>query len=88
MGAFANKIALELGQSTKDVEDELATWGSRVDLLAEALKADPPLGRRGDHFDQVLERAAQGIERPYDERIGSCVAIRPSTRRAARASPA
>ena len=40
-----------------------------VDLLGQALEADPPLGQGGHHLDQVLERAAQAIEPPDDEGV-------------------
>jgi hypothetical protein len=36
LSPFADQIALELRQSAKDVEDELAAAGGRVDRLLEA----------------------------------------------------
>jgi hypothetical protein len=67
MGAFPDQIALELGQGPKDMKDELAPEGGRIDLLGETLEPDPPLRQLGYHFDQVLEGSAQAIKAPDDE---------------------
>jgi len=42
LGPLADQIALELRQCAEDVEDQLAATRRRVDLLGEALEADPP----------------------------------------------
>ena len=69
MGALADQIALELGQGPEDVEDELAARRGGVDLLGQTLEADPPLRKRGDDLDQVLQRTPQAIEPPDDEGV-------------------
>jgi hypothetical protein len=51
------------------VEDELAAGGGGVDLLSQALEADPPLSELRHDFDQVLQRPPQAIEPPDDEGI-------------------
>ena len=69
MSAFADEVTLELSQRAEDVEDELAAGGGGVDLLGEALKADPALRQGGDDLDQVLERAAEAVEAPDNQGI-------------------
>ncbi len=50
-----DQVAFELGQGAKDMEDELPAGGGRVDLLGQALEADPPLRERRDHLDQMFQ---------------------------------
>lgn len=38
--ALPNEVALELGQSAKDMEDQLPATGGGIDLFGEALKSD------------------------------------------------
>jgi hypothetical protein len=44
MGPLPDQVALELGQTAEDVEDELATGGGGVNLLREGLETDSPFG--------------------------------------------
>ena len=88
VGPLPDQVALELGQRPEDVEDELAARGGGVDLLGQALEADPPLRQRGHHLDQVLEGAAQAIEPPDDEGVALSADRRgPRPAPAARPSP-
>src|SRR5271166_3448960 len=54
-GPLADEIPLELGQGGKDVEDQLAAAGSRVDALLEAPESNPPLPESGERLDEVAE---------------------------------
>jgi hypothetical protein len=54
-GPFADEVAFELGQSGKDMKDELAAGGGGVDRLLEAAEPDPALRQAGDGVDQVTE---------------------------------
>ena len=68
-GAFADEVALELGQGREHVEDELAAGGGGVDRLLEAAEPDPALGQPGDGVDEVAQRAAQPVEFPDDQGV-------------------
>jgi len=50
--ALPIQVALELGQRSEDVEDELAAVGGSVILLGQTPIAGPPLGEYQDNFDQ------------------------------------
>jgi hypothetical protein len=54
-GPLADEIPLELGQGGKDMEDQLAAAGGRVDALPEAPGSDPALPESGDRLDEVSE---------------------------------
>ena len=69
LGPLADHVALELGQGAEDVEDQLAAAGGGVDLLGQALEADPPLLQPSDRLDQVWERSPETIELPDDEGV-------------------
>ncbi len=71
LGPLPDQAALELSQRPEDVEDELATGRGGVDLLGQALEADPPSRQGCDDLDQMLERAAQPAESPDDEGISA-----------------
>jgi hypothetical protein len=51
------------------VKDQLPTRRRGVDLLGQALEADPSLSELRHDFDQVLQRAAQAIEPPDDQGV-------------------
>jgi hypothetical protein len=68
-GAFADQVALELGQGGKDVEDELATGSGGVDRLLEAAEPDATAGQAGEGIDQVPQGAAKAIEFPDDQGV-------------------
>ena len=53
LGALADDVALKLSKGTEDVEDELPAAGRGVDLLGQALEADPPLLQSGDRLYEV-----------------------------------
>ena len=68
-GAFADQVAFELGQSGKDVEDELATRGGGVDRLLQTPEPDAPLGQAGDGIDQMAQGAAEPVQFPDDQGV-------------------
>ena len=68
---LADDVALELGEGGEDVEDQLPAAGGRVDLLGEALEADPSLLELADRLDQVGERSSEAIELPDHERVAA-----------------
>jgi hypothetical protein len=68
-GAFADEVALELGQGGEDVEDELAAGGGGVDRLLQAAEPDATLSQVGDGVDQVPERSAEAVELPDDQGV-------------------
>ena len=68
-GTFTDEIPLELGEGTKDVEDELAAAGGAIDLLGQADKADLACLELGHQLDQSLEGATQTIQAPDHQGI-------------------
>jgi hypothetical protein len=54
-GPLADEIPLELGQGGKDMEDQLAAAGGRVEALPEAPESDPAIPESGDRLDEVSE---------------------------------
>jgi hypothetical protein len=83
MGALTNEIAFELGERAEDVEDQLAAWGRRINLLGQTFEANPSPGQRGDDLDHVLEQAAEAVEAPDDEGV-----VLPKDRKGPRPTPA
>jgi len=67
--AFADQLALELGERSEDVKREPPRRSRRVDALSQASEADSALLEPRDRFDQVPQRAAETIELPDDERV-------------------
>jgi hypothetical protein len=67
--AFADEVALELGQGREDVKDELAARRSGVDRFLEATEPNTAVGQAGDGVDQVPQRAAEAVEFPDDQGI-------------------
>ena len=59
---LADHAPLELGQGGEDVEDQLATAGG-VDLLGEALEADPSPLKTCHRLDRVRKRSPEAIQR-------------------------
>ena len=49
-GAFADQVAVELGQGGEDVEDELAAGGGGIDRFLQAPEADAAVGQAGDEL--------------------------------------
>jgi hypothetical protein len=68
-GAFADQVALELGQGGEDVEDELAAGSGGVDRLLEAAEPDAAVGQAGDGVDQMTQGAAEPIQLPHDQGV-------------------
>jgi hypothetical protein len=79
---LADQFALELGQRPEDVEDQLPATRRRVDLLRQALEADPRLCQGIEQLDEIRERAAEAIEPPDDERVTGATEVKcfPETR--------
>jgi hypothetical protein len=69
MGPLPDQVTLELGQRPKDMEDQLAPWGGRVDLLRQTLEANAALRERRHDLDQVPQRPTQPIEPPNDKGV-------------------
>ena len=65
LSPLPDHLALELGERAEDMEDEFAARRRRVDLLLQALEADPSRMERIDRFDQVLERATEPVEKIF-----------------------
>lgn len=70
MGAFADEVALKLGQCAEDLEDEPSPGRSRVNGLLQALEADASGHQVLHGGDQMGEGASQPIQAPDNE----CVA--------------
>ncbi len=51
------------------MEDELASRGSGIYLLGEALEADATLMKCSNGFNEMLQGAAQAVKLPDDQRI-------------------
>lgn len=66
---LADQLALELGESTEDMEDEFSAAGRGVNLLGQAPEADPPLRERVHQLDQVRERPSEPVKSPDDEHV-------------------
>ena len=60
---LADHVPLELGQGGEDVEIPLATAGGGVDLLGEALEADPSPLKTCHRLDRVRKRSPEAIQR-------------------------
>jgi hypothetical protein len=58
LGSLPDDVALELCESSKDVEDELSAGRRGVDLLGEASEAYPFVVEGGDCLDEVPEGAS------------------------------
>ena len=69
LGPLPNQVSLKLGQRRKEVEDQPAARGGRVELLLEATKASPALVQRLDRLNQVRQRSSQPIQLPHHQRI-------------------
>jgi hypothetical protein len=69
MRPFLDQVALELRERAEYVENQLTSRCGGVDLLGQRPKADPPLLKRGDRGDQVLEGAPQAVKAPNDDGI-------------------
>ena len=69
LGALPDDVALELRESSKDVEDELSAGGRGVDLLGEASEAYPFVVEGGDCLDEVPEGASETVETPDDQNV-------------------
>src|SRR5690348_11436172 len=57
------------GQSTEDMEYELASRTGRIDLLGQAPESDAPLLQRGHRLNQLLEPSAQAVELPHHQSV-------------------
>jgi hypothetical protein len=68
-GAFADQVALELGQGGEDVEDKLAARRGGVDRLLQAPEPDAALSQAGDGVDQLPKGAAEPVELPDDQGV-------------------
>jgi hypothetical protein len=66
---LSDHAPLELGQGGEDVEDQLATAGGGVDLLGEALEADPSFLKSRHRLDQVRGRSCEKIHLPDDDGV-------------------
>jgi hypothetical protein len=67
--AFADEVALELGQRAEHVEDEPAATCRRVDALVQGPEADPAQLKRVHGLDQVSKRTAEPVELPHDDHV-------------------
>src|SRR4051794_25078067 len=67
--ALPDHVPLEIGQGREDMEDELPAAGGGVDLLGQALEADPPILEPCHRLNQVRERSAKPVELPDDEGV-------------------
>jgi hypothetical protein len=65
--ALANDVALKLGQSAEDVEDQLASRRRGIDVLLQAAEANVAALDLGDGVDQMPQRASQPIQFPDHE---------------------
>jgi hypothetical protein len=66
---LADNLPLELRQGAKDVKNQLSPAGRGIDVLLQALEADPLLIEGGNGVDKVSEGAAKAIQPPDYERI-------------------
>ena len=64
--SLSDQSTLELGQGSKDMEDQLAAAGGRVDTLSQALEPRALCFQGLDGLDQMLERPPQPIQSPDD----------------------
>jgi hypothetical protein len=69
LGALADEVALKLGKSAEDVEDELPTTGRGVDLLGEALEADALAVKLRNRLDEVLQGPAEAVQAPHHQGV-------------------
>ncbi len=68
-GPLSNKIALELPECAKQMEDQTPTRRRRVDCLSEGTKPDAALFQRHYRLDQMRQRAAQTVQFPNDQHV-------------------
>jgi len=66
---FTNEVALELGKRAKDVKDQLACTGRRVNVLGQAAEANSPFMKRRNSLDEMLQGTAEPIQPPGDQSI-------------------
>jgi hypothetical protein len=58
LSSFPNKVSLEFGQRSKDVEDKLPTWSGSVNLLGKAFEAYISLVQFSNCANELFKRAA------------------------------
>jgi hypothetical protein len=71
-GALDDQLALELGETSEDCEDQTAVSSGGVDRRAftsEHLEADAALRQVADRVDEVVQITPKPVEFPYNERI-------------------
>ncbi len=69
VGPFTNEIALKFGEGSHHMEDKLATWRGRVDVLRQADKIHSSIVEEVECLDEVFEQASQAVELPDHHRI-------------------
>jgi hypothetical protein len=66
---LSGQLALELRERCEKVKGEAPAWRRRVDSFFQGTKRDAALIELGKDADQVLERSAQTVEPPDDQRV-------------------
>jgi hypothetical protein len=69
VGALANEFALELCESTEDVEDEPSGWRGRVNRFSQALEGNAALFEQADCLDEMAQVSPETVESPDDEGV-------------------
>jgi hypothetical protein len=71
LGALPDQTALEFRQRAEHVKDKPTLRGRRVEGFGQAAKADTSQSQFLDGFDQLLHRARQAVELPYDQGVSA-----------------
>jgi hypothetical protein len=68
-GPLADQVALEFGQGSHQVKNQLPAWCSRVNFLCQTDKIDALIFEEIECLDEVFERTPQTVELPDDHGI-------------------
>ena len=74
--SFADQVALELGKSAEQVEDEGTAARGRVDAFGRGPESDAALIKIAHRVDQMAHAASETVELPYDQRFAGMQVIK------------